>query len=148
MMRRGPHTIRHRSQFLWMCLVTENTAKKVLRIRQKPAYSSEHNSRKFFAKRSQIWRITLYTLYEFHPFVLFLSLFTNSVLRAWVYFFSSREKSLWVRHGDRSPGETRRTEFCKKSILQNAVKHLLHTTRGAYQFRYFVPVSLWFANSV
>ncbi len=51
--------------------------------------------------------------------------------------------SFWVRHGDHSSGETRKTKFC-----WNATKHLLHIIRGTYQFRCFVLVSLWFANSV
>ncbi len=44
-MKRGLHTIRHRPQFLRMCVATENTTKKVLRIRQKTAYSSKRISR-------------------------------------------------------------------------------------------------------
>ncbi len=41
MRKRGLYTIRHRPQFLRMCIAMENTAKKVLWIRQKTAYSDE-----------------------------------------------------------------------------------------------------------
>ncbi len=55
----------HRPQFSWMCVATKNITKKVLWIRQKLAYFGKRISQKTFAKRSRIWRITLYTLFAF-----------------------------------------------------------------------------------
>ncbi len=50
--KRSLHAICHRLQFLQMCVATENTAKKVLWIRQKTAYSGKHISRKSFSQNA------------------------------------------------------------------------------------------------
>ncbi len=47
------HTIRHRPQFSQTCVAIENTAKKVLWIRQKTAYSGERNLRKSFSQNTR-----------------------------------------------------------------------------------------------
>ncbi len=51
-MKRSLHTIRHRPQFLRMCVEMENMAKKVLWIRQKIVYSGERISRKSFSQNA------------------------------------------------------------------------------------------------
>ncbi len=67
MTKRGLHTIHHRPQFSQMWEATQNMVKKILWIRQKSAYFGERISQKrFFAKYSRIWLITLYTLSTFH----------------------------------------------------------------------------------
>ncbi len=49
MIKRGLHTVRHRSQFSQMCVEKENKMKKVLWIRKKTAYSGERISWKSFS---------------------------------------------------------------------------------------------------
>ncbi len=63
-----------------------------------------------------------------------LTLFVNRPkFCAWVYFFSLREKSLWVCLGDCSPGKTRRTVFCEKKF---------HKTPSTY-YSWCVPILLF-----
>ncbi len=88
--KRGLHTIRHRPQFSQVCVQTENTAKKVLRLRQKTAYSGASAfCENFF--RKMLTNLTNHPLHiirvshGFHPFVPFPSLFANNVRRAYVW---------------------------------------------------------------
>ncbi len=62
-MKRGLHTIRHRPQFSRMCVATENTAKKVLWISQKTAYSCKRISQKNFSRNAHKSDKSLSTYY-------------------------------------------------------------------------------------
>ncbi len=65
-MKRGLHAICRRPQFLRIHVASENMTKKVLWICQKPPpLWRTHFVKKFFVKRSRIWRIPLYTLFAF-----------------------------------------------------------------------------------
>ncbi len=62
-----------------------------------------HFTKKFLAKRSQIWRITQHTIcvsHRFHPFVPFSSLFANSVWRAIHVTLVSNISFMWRQNTD------------------------------------------------
>ncbi len=141
-MWRKEHTTRHRPTFLQICVATKNKAKKVVWIRQKTTYSGKRILQKSFSRKTQeSWWISLHTLFVFRrSFVIrpFLWLSAKSVYQAKAYFFSSHKKSRWVRHGDRSPSETRWTEFRKKITLQNTFYALFVVRTNfvvSFQFR-------------
>ncbi len=64
MAKRGSHTIRHRPQFLRTCCKNvKYDEKSSLILSKNRLLRRTHFAKKFFTKRSQIWRITLYTLF-------------------------------------------------------------------------------------
>ncbi len=66
MTKRDLHTIRCRPQFLRMCVETEkNDEKSSLNSLKNRILWRTHFAKRFFTKCSQIWRITLYTLFAF-----------------------------------------------------------------------------------
>ncbi len=67
MTKRGLYTVCHSPQFSQISIEMENTAKKSsLNSSKNHLLRQTHFAKKIFMKCSQIWRITLYTLFAFH----------------------------------------------------------------------------------
>ncbi len=78
MTKNGLHTIRHRPQFLQMCCRNWKYDEKSSLILSKNCLLRRmHFAKKFFAKCSQIWQITLYTLFAFYMDFVHLFLFRH-----------------------------------------------------------------------
>ncbi len=74
-MKRGLHTIRHRLQFLWMRVATENKAKKVFEFFKKlPTLANTFRKKVFHKMPTNLTNHSLHTIRisnEFYPFVPF-----------------------------------------------------------------------------